>query len=52
MRPPAALVVSVALICATFLVTKEQDGGAAALGVVALMLGLSDIGNNKRINTP
>lgn len=52
MRTPAAFVVSVALVCATFLITKEQDGGACALGIIALMLGLSDIGNNKRINQP
>lgn len=52
MRTPAAFVVSVAIGCATYLITQDQSGGACAMGVIALMLGLSDIGNNKRLNQP
>jgi hypothetical protein len=47
MKLPAALVVISALACATILALHDSEPSAAAMGIIALMVALSEIGSNK-----
>lgn len=50
MKYPAALVTIAALACATVLSLHGQDFPAAAMGVIAIIVALSEIGSNKNPN--
>jgi hypothetical protein len=53
MKTPASIFCAVCAICITALIIQERNAGAFAIAVLALMIGLADIGSaNKSKNNP